>query len=160
MGRASDRAQFASMPWQVRPLSGAEIVSPTQQTSRFPILICNNMSPGGGRRVAGIGASEAPCWLLSARGWLTGSGQVAWLRELGGAQWLARREMRRIKKARHGRNASQLSLTGIVFIGFLHRILLWSCLHTAGVAPHPSLRQYKLPRLLIQLRHPLRDTPR
>ncbi len=37
-------------------------------------------------------------------------------------------------------NVSQLSLTGIVFIGFFHRILLWSCLHTAGITPLPSLR--------------------
>ncbi len=44
------------------------------------------------------------------------------------------------KTAAQGLNASQLSLTGIVFIGFLHRILLWSCLHTAGVTPLPSLR--------------------
>ncbi|MFQ1688147.1 hypothetical protein ACK39A_06225, partial [Aeromonas veronii] len=39
-------------------------------------------------------------------------------------------ELRQTDKKRDsfGCNASQLSLTGIVFIGFLHRILLRSCL--------------------------------
>ncbi|MDR6997481.1 hypothetical protein J2Y65_004199, partial [Aeromonas salmonicida] len=30
-------------------------------------------------------------------------------------------------------NASQLSLTGIVFIGFFYTVFLWPWLHAAGV---------------------------
>ncbi|WP_206769999.1 hypothetical protein, partial [Aeromonas veronii] len=41
-------------------------------------------------------------------------------------------------------NASQLSLTGIVFIGFFHTIPLWPWLHAAGVTSLPSFRQHKL----------------
>ena len=59
-----------------------------------------------------------------------------------------------------GVNASQLSLTGIVFIGFFHTVLLWSWLHAARVTSLSSCRQHKLPRLLLQLRHPPRDIPR
>ncbi|MGL4353688.1 MAG: hypothetical protein ACRCTP_07150, partial [Aeromonas popoffii] len=46
-------------------------------------------------------------------------------------------------------NASQLSLTGIVFIGFFNSILLWPWLHAAGITSLPSGRQHKLPRLFL-----------
>ncbi|WP_265422700.1 hypothetical protein, partial [Aeromonas salmonicida] len=42
-------------------------------------------------------------------------------------------------------NASQLSLTGIVFIGFFYTVFLWPWLHAAGVTSFPSCRQHKLP---------------
>ncbi|WP_275908314.1 hypothetical protein, partial [Aeromonas sp. 5HA1] len=49
------------------------------------------------------------------------------------------------KKAAPESNASQLSLTGIVFIGFFYTVFLWPWLHAAGVASFPSCRQHKLP---------------
>jgi hypothetical protein len=63
----------------------------------------------------------------------------------------------KIRKTWSEGNASQLSLTGIVFIGFFNSILLWPWLHAAGIT---SLRQYKLPCLFLQLRNASRDIPR